>query len=184
MNRQEPFRGGGVPPESEDFSGPLCEDPACYRKRPHFPREYGCRWSNVCVYGKDGREYLIPKLVAVMLLLLCTSCVSVVRELKSGPFPVLLKHQARATGFEAEIPNQTGSTIVKVRFGFFSDSFYFVPCSTNKLYCAPIADDFTLGDQFSFTPSVQIKESSIFGWEGVTPPPARFQRLFSPKEGP
>lgn len=51
---QDTFRGGEVPPEFKDFSGPLCEDPACWRKRPHFPREYGCRWSFNAICNKDG----------------------------------------------------------------------------------------------------------------------------------
>jgi hypothetical protein len=56
-NWKVPFNGGAPPPEFKDFSGPLCEDPACYRSRPHFPREWGCRWSEVAIVGQDGAVY-------------------------------------------------------------------------------------------------------------------------------
>lgn len=141
--------------------------------------------------GRDGKERAVlywgdyKKLLKLALLALTmTGCVSVVRELKAPPFPVVVKHQARATGLEATIPNQAGDAIVKIRFGFFSDSFYLIPTSTNQMYCPKMADDFTLGDTLSFTPTVTIKESSVFGWDGPTPPPPRFQRLFSPKGAP
>jgi hypothetical protein len=114
------------------------------------------------------------------LLVLLTGCVQIVHELKSGPFPVLVQHQSRATGVEATIPNQAGGALIKFRIGFFSDSEVFMPCSTNELYCPSVANDFVLGDTFSFTPSVTIKESSAYGYKGAPPPP-RFPRMMSPK---
>lgn len=51
--KREPFRGGSVPPPLGDFKGPLCEDPACFRHRPHFPREWGCHWSDHAIINKN-----------------------------------------------------------------------------------------------------------------------------------
>lgn len=48
-----------MPPEFKDFSGPVCQDPACYRERPHFPREYGCRWSSIAIDNKDGTTTIL-----------------------------------------------------------------------------------------------------------------------------
>lgn len=48
------FDGKSSPPELKDFSGPICNDPACYRGGPHFPREWGCRWSDFAIINKDG----------------------------------------------------------------------------------------------------------------------------------
>lgn len=31
---------------------PLCSDELCQRTGPHYPREYGCRWSKVHVEGQ------------------------------------------------------------------------------------------------------------------------------------
>lgn len=48
------YVGIGYPPELKDFSGPLCDDPLCYRHRPHFPREWGCRWSTRARVNPNG----------------------------------------------------------------------------------------------------------------------------------
>lgn len=62
MSNPKPFTGGSVPPDLKDFSGPLFEDPVCYRCRPHFTREYGCRWSHVAIYGADGSIHKVIKI--------------------------------------------------------------------------------------------------------------------------
>ncbi len=54
MPRLSDFMGGSIPPENNNFSGPLCKDPACFRGGPHFPREWGCRWNDHAIINKDG----------------------------------------------------------------------------------------------------------------------------------
>ena len=49
-----PFKGNCEPPDMDAMTTVMCEDPACFRNRPHWPREYGCRWSHVAVDHKDG----------------------------------------------------------------------------------------------------------------------------------
>jgi hypothetical protein len=48
------FKGGSVPPPLEFGKSPMCEDPQCFRSRPHYPREYGCRWSDFAIVGRDS----------------------------------------------------------------------------------------------------------------------------------
>lgn len=47
------YVGVGYPPELKNFSGPLCDDPLCFRNRPHFPREWGCRWSERAILNPN-----------------------------------------------------------------------------------------------------------------------------------
>lgn len=56
------YAGGPNPPPPYELCGlggrqmTMCEDPHCYRKRPHCCREWGCRWSSVAVVGPDRLE--------------------------------------------------------------------------------------------------------------------------------
>lgn len=51
---KQTFKGNGVPPPLDGTSNTICEDPACFRERPHWVREWGCRWSNNAIVNKDG----------------------------------------------------------------------------------------------------------------------------------
>jgi hypothetical protein len=114
-----------------------------------------------------------------ILLVFCTGCTAVIHELKSPPYPYAAIHHTRAVGLEASIPSQTGDQIVKLRFGFFSDTVSLIPTCTNKdgtMTAAPISDTFLLNNSVSFTPTEKIIEDMTSGWQGQPPPP-RYQTL-------
>jgi hypothetical protein len=102
------------------------------------------------------------------LLILCCGGCSVVKELHSGPYPYAVLHHTRAIGIEANVPNQAGDAVFKLRLGFFSDSWSLIPCATNALTTAPISDQFRLG--YSFTDTT-ITEDLVAGWQGQPPQP-------------
>jgi hypothetical protein len=107
-------------------------------------------------------------------LIMC-GCASVVKELKRPPFPMAVLHHTRAIGIEANVPNQAGDSVFKLRLGFFSDSWAMIPAATNDLHMPAISDQFRLG--YSFTDTT-ITEDLQTGWRGQPPPP-RYQ-LFKP----
>ena len=109
------------------------------------------------------------RLIALALVAL-TGC-SLVKELKAPPFPVTVLHHTRAVGLEANIPNYTGDSILKVRFGFFSDSWELIPCSTNPIYAPTISDTFTLGGDVGLSLDTHIAEDIQTGWTGPAPSP-------------
>lgn len=67
-----------------------------------------------------------------------------------------------------------------VKMGWGSEVDEVIPCSTNKIFAAPVSDTFKIGQ--SINPmNTTIIEDIQSGWEGQPPPP-RFQKLFAPKE--
>lgn len=113
--------------------------------------------------------FLLPFLA--FLLGGCT----VVKELKSPPYPYTVIHHSRVYGVEAAIPNQAGDSIFKFRLGLVSDSVELIPCSTNRIYIPAISDDFVIGQTISLSPDTTIKESLQTGWTGDAPPPLRLK---------
>jgi hypothetical protein len=83
----------------------------------------------------------------------------------------------RFFGLDASIPVATG-TRIGVKLGWGSVVWEVIPCSTNKVYSAPISDTFSLGQ--SINPfDTKINEDLQTGWEG-TPPTPRYPKLFGP----
>lgn len=118
------------------------------------------------------------RVLLLLPLVLCSGCVSFVKELKKPPFPYALMNNERAVAIEASVPNQAGDAIFKLKVGFWSHHTSLLPCSTNQMYIVTVSDNFKLGQSGLDT---SITESLETGWAGA-PPPARFQNLFSPKE--
>jgi len=54
----------GKYPRDMGFGGPLCMSPLCRREGPHYPREYGCRWSQVHIDGKTCDDAIPPEPLA------------------------------------------------------------------------------------------------------------------------
>jgi len=84
----------------------------------------------------------------------------------------VLTHE-RFFGLNASIP-YAGGSMVKVQLGWGSHTWTVIPCSTNKVYTAPISDTFSLGQELNPF-GTSIKEDVQTGWEPNNPPVPRLK---------
>jgi hypothetical protein len=112
----------------------------------------------------------------IIPLLLLTGC-SIQKFNQPPTWASAVTHHSRFFGISAQYQGYG------VKLGWGSDTFTIVPVSTNKVYAAPIADSFKIGQ--SINPfNTTIVEDCVYGWEGQPPAP-RYLKLFnSPKELP
>lgn len=121
--------------------------------------------------------------LVLLPLLLLAGCVGVVKEIKGPAGAAVVKH-TRAKGAEISIPSQTGDSVLKIRIGWFSDTFTFLPCSNNEIFTAPVADTHRATSKVTFSGfDDEIIEDVVSGYKG-TPPTPRNADLFSPKAKP
>lgn len=113
----------------------------------------------------------------LILVVLC-GCASIVKEIKSPPFPLIITHHTRVVGIEANVPNQAGDSVFKIRLGFFSDTTTLLPCSTNEMHAPAFSDRFKVGESGLDT---TITEEVNTGWKDQPPPPM-LRKLISPKD--
>lgn len=93
-----------------------------------------------------------------------------VRELKKPPFPMAVIAHDRVIGLEASIPNQAGDSVFKFRFGIVTHTLQLLPCATNRIYIAPISDNFVFGQALSLNSDTSVRESLQTGFDGTPPP--------------
>jgi len=113
------------------------------------------------------------KLLLPLLLLQLCGCTSFVRELHKPPYPYTMAQHSRVVGIKASWQGYG------IQLGFVSESVTFIPASTNKIYMAPISDEFVLGQHML---DASIKERIVTGYDGAPPPP--LMKIFSPKDQP
>lgn len=126
----------------------------------------------------------MKRLLLILPLALLCGCVGIVHELERGNLAIV--HHTRGAGFDANVPVSTdGSTTIRLRFGWFSDTTTILPCSTNKLNAVAVADTHRVTTTAGVTTGVktEIIEDMASGYEGAPPTP-RHAELFSPKAKP
>lgn len=112
------------------------------------------------------------RLLLLLPLLTLTGCVGIVHELERGNLAIV--HHTRGTGLDANIPVSTdGSTTIRLRLGWFSDTTTLIPVSTNKLNAAAIADTHRVTTSGSVTTGIksEIIEDLATGYDGSPPQP-------------
>lgn len=105
------------------------------------------------------------------LLALC-GCVGIVHELERGNLAIV--HHTRGAGADINVPVSTdGTTTIRFRFGWFSDTTTVIPCSTNKLTAVAISDTHRVTSSGNVTSGVktEIIEDMTSGYEGSPPQP-------------
>jgi hypothetical protein len=112
----------------------------------------------------------------VTLIWLLTGC-QIERFNRPPMWASAVSHHFRVFGLDASIPVYSG-VVIGVRLGVLSESDEITPCSTNKVYAAPVSDAFRIGQ--SINPlDTQIIEDVVSGWDG-TPPTPRLNRIIIP----
>src|SRR6476620_2604442 len=114
------------------------------------------------------------KIIASIMAMCCGGCVSYVRELHSGQYPLADEATESVLGIDASYA-QYG-----LKLGLIRHHHLYLPAFTNHIYLPTFDSSFRLGQSWTDT---SVTESTVTGYEG-NPPPARFQRLFHPKETP
>jgi len=76
---------------------------------------------------------------------------------------------SRFFGLKADIP-VGGSSVIGVCLGWGSQTWSVVPCSTNKVYAAPVSDTFRIGQAINPFDTT-ITEDVVSGWDGIPPTP-------------
>lgn len=115
----------------------------------------------------------MKRTLATLILLPLCGCTSIVKELKKPPYPMIVAHHARVVGIKASYSGYG------LQLGFCSETFTFIPCSTNGLTSPTFSDKFKLGQSGLDT---SIVEQIDAGFKDQPPPLMR--QLFSPKETP
>ena len=115
------------------------------------------------------------KRILLIPLLLCSGCA--IQRFNAPPtWASVVTAHGRFFGLDASIPTGSG-TSVGVKLGWGSTTWSVIPCATNKVYAATVSDTFTIGQTLNpFDTS--IKEDTICGWDGPTPPMLRAPAMF------
>jgi hypothetical protein len=118
----------------------------------------------------------MKNLILLPILFLLSGCA--IEKFNQPPtWASSISTHTRFFGVDASIPVASGAT-VGVKLGWGSVTWAVIPCSTNKVYAAPISDTFSLGQ--SINPfDTKITEDLQTGWEG-SPPIPRYPKLFNP----
>lgn len=114
----------------------------------------------------------MKRLLLTLPLLALTGCVGIVHELERGNLAVI--HHTRGWGVDASVPVSTdGSTTIRFRAGWFSDTTTIIPCSTNKITAANISDTHRVTGSAGVTTGVKSEaiEDVVSGYEGSPPQP-------------
>ena len=120
------------------------------------------------------------KIALVSLCLLTAGC-SIQKFNRPPMWASTVATHARFFGLNATIP-MGGTSIVKVQLGWGSETWTVLPVSTNKVYIAPIADTFKLGQDLNPFQTT-ITEDLQTGYDGPPPPP-RYGQLFNSTNAP
>jgi len=114
----------------------------------------------------------VKRLLLILPIVSVTGCVGIVHELERGNLAIV--HHTRGAGLDANVPVSTdGSTTIRFRFGWFSDTTTLIPVSTNKINAAAIADTHRVTSSAGVTTGVksEIIEDMTSGFEGSPPNP-------------
>ena len=115
---------------------------------------------------------LIPLLPLVWFL---TGC-QIERFNRPPAWASAVTQHSRFFGLDASIPIG-GGAMVGVKLGWGSETWQIIPCSTNKVYAAPVSDTFRIGQAINPF-DTQITEDVVAGWDGTPPAP----RLTRPRQ--
>jgi len=118
----------------------------------------------------QGCGFHASRIAILAGLAICVSGCSVIRELKSPPFPYAMISHERVIGVEAAVPSSTSGSVLKFRLGIVTHTLQLIPTATNAMHIPTISDDFVYGQTFSLSPDTSVKESLQTGWSGQPPP--------------
>ena len=117
----------------------------------------------------------MKSLILLPLILFLSGCA--IQKFNQPPYwASSVQTHTRFFGLDASIPVASGTT-VGVKLGWGSVTWSIIPCSTNKVYAAPISDTFSLGQALNPF-DTKITEDLQTGWEG-SPPIPRYSNIFN-----